>query len=448
VLRPLPAAILIAALAVIAASGVDPAHAEQRPDVIVIVLDDAHVDMIDAMPRVQEMVVQPGVLFRDAMVPTPLCCPSRASILTGRYAHTTGVYGNGGEHGGFPAFDDRSTLATWLDRAGYRTGLFGKYLNRYLHGYVPPGWDRWVGSGQVGYENFRYTTTDGTIRHSEKGEYSTYLFAERAARFIRRTPPRKPLFVYFAPFAVHRPLIPAPEDVGSGAGIPLYRPPAFNEEDVSDKPRYVRNRSLVDPESLDETYRLRYELLASADRSSGWLLDALVETGRMENAIVIVTSDNGMMLGEHRLVGKNVPYDRSVRVFMAMRYQDWSGGPEGIVANVDIAPTLERVTGVDFPRMDGESLLPLVRRGESVRRSLVLESLAADQIELPSYCGVRTLRHLYVRYRNGFEELYDYSLDPYELTNVASDPSVRSKLDRLRSRTKRLCDPTPPGYSW
>jgi N-acetylglucosamine-6-sulfatase len=404
--------------------------------------------MLDAMPRVQELLLAHGVTFHDAMVPTSLCCPSRASILTGNYAHTTGVYTNVPPYGGFPVFRDASTLATWLHGAGYRTGLFGKYLNRYREGYVPPGWSRWFGTGSTGYWNTPYTVKTGEVRRLEPDVYSPYFFAERTVGFIRGTAPSRPLFAYYAPFGVHAPALAAPEDLGSASGITPWRPPNYNEADQSDKPPFQQGSS-VDPAATDALYERQHEALTSADRAIGWVLDALVETGRMQNTVVVLLSDNGVLMGEHGLRSKNFPYDQATRVLMAMRYSagGWTGTRTSIVANIDIAPTIEAVTGLDFPSMDGRSLVPLIQNDTRVRSRLTLER-GGGTSKRPSYCGIRSLAWMFARYADGSEELYDYRTDPYELTNLAHKPAYADTLKVLRMHTKEACRPVPPGFAW
>jgi len=187
----------------------------------------------------------------------------------------------------------------------------------------------------------------------------------------------------------------------------------------------------------------------SADRAISWIFDALTSSGRLQNTIIVFMSDNGFLWGEHRLRGKSVPYDLSSRVPLSIRYdaKGWTGTRDGIVANVDIAPTLAQLAGVTPPDpVDGKSLVGVLDGTQQrVRRTLGVEH---EPPSAPAYCGVRTARYLFVQYTDGFVELYDYRLDPYELTNVASDPARGALVSQLRGRAVKLCSPVPPGFTW
>jgi arylsulfatase A-like enzyme len=380
------------------------------------------------------------------MVPVSLCCPSRTSTLTGLYSHSTGVY-----NGGIRSFlDDRHTLAVWLRRAGYRTALFGKYLNGYGRGrfrdYRVPGWDRWAAFRRPGFSSFDWLDRHGVLR--EGGSYSTQFFARAAARFVRSTPRRQPLFLYYAPYAVHAPAEPEEQDLGHFTMLERWRPPSYDVDPVDQPPFLSRTWT---PEHRDSTDALRvaqHETMSSADRAVGTIMTALVETGRLRDTLFVLTSDNGLQWGEHRLKGKSVPYDASTHVPLLMRYDraGWVGARGGVVANIDLAPTIADLAGIAHPRVEGRSLLPSLRRDEPVRRFLLLEHSRGYEGEVPSYCGVRSVRYLFVRYADGFEEMYDYRIDPWELDNIAADrPDLARKL---RARTRALCDPVPPGFTW
>ena len=214
---------------------------------LLIVTDDQRWDTLDAMPIVQQELMNRGVTFSNAFVSNPLCCPSRASILTGNYSHTTGVYRQAPPFGAFPSFHDASTLATWLHDAGYRTGLFGKYIDAYqsdaLTGYVPPGWDRWVAFVHSGYYDYGLTV-DGDDRVPRRAirppTTRPPCWVTPRSAFIRSAPADQPVFVEFAPAAPHDPAIAEPTFDGSFRDLAQWRPPSFDEVDVSDKPAYVQ----------------------------------------------------------------------------------------------------------------------------------------------------------------------------------------------------------------
>src|SRR5438132_12469006 len=238
--------------------------ARSKPSIVLILTDDQTWNSLRATPVGRRELIGHGVKFTNAFVVNSLCCPSRASILTGQYSHTTGVYANHGPHGGFEAFrpHERSTIATWLHSVGYRTALVGKYLNSYeqagLAGHIPPGWDRWAAFSDSNdlYYDYRLFV-NGRIRHygHSPADYSTDVLRRYAVRFIRRS--RGPLFLYFAPFAPHAPFTPAPRYAGRFSNLAPYRPHNFNERDVSDKPRWLRALPRFGPSRVRDIDRAR-----------------------------------------------------------------------------------------------------------------------------------------------------------------------------------------------
>jgi arylsulfatase A-like enzyme len=424
------------------------------PSVLLVLTDDQRSDALGHMPIVRRELIDHGVRFTSGFVSNSLCCPSRSSILTGDYSHTTRVYRQIPPYGRFDWFDDRSTVATWLHRAGYTTGLFGKYLDGYQHaaleGYVPPGWDRWVAFLHSAYYDYRLSI-DGTVHDygESPGDYSTSVLTRTATSFIRQTP--GPIFVEFTPTAPHAPAVPAPGDEHAFDGLAPWRPPSFDEADVADKPGYVRALPRLTQSEVaqeDAFRRDQYDTLRSADRSVGALLDALRATGRLSNTLVIFTSDNGLAWGEHRWTKKEVPYEESIRVPFVVRYDPAIAAPRTdphLVLNIDIAPTIADATGAGRPHDDGRSLLPLLRSTHAPwRRDFLLEHMEGTN-HVPTYCGVRDERYVEVRYATGEQELYDLRRDPYELANRAGDPGAVAVRDRLRHRLDELCDPPPPG---
>jgi arylsulfatase A-like enzyme len=446
-----------AVIALVAASWSTPAVARAqdspRPSILLIVTDDQRWDTLWAMPEVQGLLVAPGVTFTNAFTTSSLCCPSRASILTGAYPHTTGVYRQRMPYGGFKSFDDSTTIATVLHDAGYRTGLFGKYIDAYqsdaLSGYVPPGWDRWVAFVHSQYVDYGLTV-DGAIRRygSAPEDYSTDVVAAEAEAFLRGS--EGPVFAVFAPAAPHAPATPSPADAVGFEDLPPWRPPSFGEADRADKPAYVRALKGLGPvrtEGLEILRRDQYRSLQSVDRAIARLLDALEDTGRLDDALVIFTSDNGLLWGEHGWLKKEVPYDEAIRVPLVVRADAivGEGGRDDadLVANIDLAPTIAEAAGVRLPGADGRSLLPLVEgRSEPWRSALLIEHMRGSN-PIPTYCAVRTERHLFVTYETGERELYDVGSDPFQLRNVAgTEPAIETRLARV---LQRLCEPPPPG---
>jgi N-acetylglucosamine-6-sulfatase len=430
------------------------AQEEEPPSILLIVTDDQRWDTLWSMPEVQRSLVERGVTFSESFTTSSLCCPSRASILTGQYPHTTGVYRQGSPFGGFKSFDDSTTIATVLQGGGYRTGFFGKYLDSYqsdaLAGYVPPGWDRWVAFVHSEYREYGLTI-DGTVHRFgvDAQDYSTDVLAAQTEGFIRASD--GPVFAIYAPPAPHAPAIPAAEDADLFADLPPWRPPSFNEPDVSDKPAHVREMVSLGPDRSARLDALRidqYRSLQAVDRAVGRLLDALEDTGRLDDALLIFTSDNGLLWGEHRWVRKEVAYEEAIRVPLVIRADRLvsavaSTDPH-LVANIDLGPTIAAAAGVPLPRADGRNLLPLLEgSAEGWRHALLIEHMRGTN-PIPTYCAIRTSRYLFVSYVTGERELYDLAADPYELANLAGSAPIEQA--RLEGILERFCDPPPPGF--
>ncbi len=429
------------------------ATAAQRPSLVLIVTDDQRWDLTFGMPALQRRLVDRGVRFTKGFVVNPLCCPSRASILTGQYSHSTGVYDNAGPFGGFKVFDDSSTIATWLDDSGYSTALIGKYINGYNRQqstYIPPGWDRWVTFAKSGFYNYTLTI-DGRTREfgSSPEDYSTDVFADRAASFIRKTD--GPLFLYWAPKAPHAPSTPAPRHRLAFRGLPPSRPPNYNELDMVDKPAWLQGWPEWTDDKARRTDRQRKQMLRSllsVDDGIDRIMDALGATGRLENTMIAFVSDNGFTLGEHRLQGKQTPYEESIRVPFIVRYDPLTdpGTTESrLVANIDLAPTFAAVAGVPAPEAEGKNLNRLFSSARRWREDLLIEHHGEL---VPTYCQIRSDDYSYVRYSTGEEELYDMRTDRYQLENAAGSAGSSAILESMRERVQKLCVPPPPGFSF
>ena len=422
------------------------------PNIIVIVTDDQRFDTLWAMPNVRESLVAHGMKFRKAFVVNPSCCPSRASILTGLYSHGTGVYRNRGDHGGFAAFDPGSTVATWLHDAGYRTALIGKYLNGYAGTSIPPGWDVFDAFNEDPETGlyFDYSMNlNGTQQNfgEDRSDYSTSVLSRLSSSFVADS--ADPFFLYLAPRAPHPPAIPAVRDRHAFADLAPWRPPSYNEADVTDKPRWVQRRPPLTAHLQDaiDRFRIRqYRVLLAVDRMIGRLIAQLEEEGRLGSTVLIFTSDNGIQWGEHRLSEKGVAYEESIRVPMVIRYDRLVAGPaldDHLVLNIDLAPTLAALAGLTPPSpVDGSSLVPLLDHSVGEwRNHFLIEHVGSAP---PTFCAVRSTRDLYVAYGTGAEELYDLRQDPWELTNVfARDQRLR---DRMLAWLLELCQPPPPDY--
>jgi N-acetylglucosamine-6-sulfatase len=442
-----------------------------QPNIVVIVTDDQRWDAL-VFPTIQGQLMSKGMTFSNAFAVNPVCCPSRVSMLTGKYSHSSDIYKNLPPHGGFDTFrangGDRSTVATWLHDVGYRTAMIGKYLNGYGLGdtsYVPPGWDTWnalalaplTGGDDGGYFNYSMSM-DGllTTRGSAPEDYSTDVLAGLAEDFIARAPSDQPLFLYLAPRAPHTPTTPAARHARAFSTLPPLTTPSVNEEDVSDKPAWVRALPSLTASQItaQQNHRKRqYRTMLAVDDALARVLASLDVTGRLQDSMIIFTSDNGYAFGEHRWSGKEVPWEESIRLPFIVRYdalqEGGSSSSSELVLNVDIAPTLASFAGTVAPGVDGQSVAPILEGSFSEwRDDILLEHARTNigKVSVPAYCGVRTTSHKYVRYSSGEEELYDLIADPFELSNLAADPLLTELKASLRRRAAELCTPTPPGY--
>ena len=460
--RPFVVAALACVVAAAMAPSSDAAH-DRRPNILLIITDDQPWDTLPvtegpaAMPWLEGRLDDPAdrwVRFTNAFVNVPLCCPSRASILTGRYARHTGVETNrdGAD------LDESSTLATWLDGAGYQTAFIGKYLNGYPWDrgpYVPAGWDRFLAKRNLDvtttYEGYPFVDqgvplTAGT----NQGAYATTMLAEEATSFLRGASAEAPWFLVFAPSAPHEPWTPAPQDVGSFEGVPIAMPSERAMNAVDGAPGWVSALPAIDPATADdlELERSRMlETLRGVDRAVASLVAEVRARGELDDTLIIVLSDNGFSFGEHRWVGKRCPYEACVRVPLVMR-TPWTGAGEieTPVTNVDLAPTILASAGVDAAgsRSDGLSLRPLLddRPGGVIDRTAVLVEWAGDG-EVPAWRGVRTDGFSYIEHADGTIELFDLvgrlgAPDPRELRNHADDRAYASLRRTLAAALEAL----------
>lgn len=438
------------------------------PNVLVVVTDDQRYGTEVGMPTLMSEIAANGVRFTRAMVPTSWCCPSRASLLTGNFAHTTGVWDNTVKvpYGAWPAFAatgaEADTLATHLDAEGYRTGLFGKYLNGMTEAppqYRPPGWD--VFDALLAESHYRYRFTSEVAPPGGRRQYLTDEITQRTVDFIRSTAPDEPLLAYVAPYAPHAPLEPGPyRGAASRAGVmPGVRQatgwpsPAVNQLDMTGHPAWMQG--LLPAETFDKSrdlslgtaVRRQQDMLMGVDAGLERILDELALSGRLENTLIVYVSDNGFLMGEHRLQRKHTPYNASIRVPLVMRFD--RGLPAGVVddslavANVDVYATILDLVGVAPAAVDGRSLVTGERR-----EGMVVEATRWRGVGRPAYCGWREPDFLFVRYATGEEEAYDYAVDPHELRNVAADPAYADRVASARERARGACDPLPPDFTW
>ncbi len=443
----------------------------RRPNIVLILTDDQRANTLWSMPAVQHLLVDHGVTFTNAYVTNAFCAPSRSTILTGNYSHTTGIYGNLPPHGGAPDFhrygDDRSTIAVWLHRAGYRTGLVGKYLNGYHGRFIPPGWDTWDafnwGFGYYGfrlYQNHHPPACDGASKCSvtyPRSAYSTNVLAGLATRFIATAPRNRPFFLDFAPFAPHLPATPEHRYAGRFRNLPPFRPPNFNRVTAS-QPAWLRALPRLQRKGVGfvGTFRRRqYESLVSVDNAVKQIVAALAARGALHDTMIVLSSDNGLEWGQHGFPAaeKRTAYQESLRVPLVVRYDPLTSRPRvdsHLVLNTDWAPTWAALAHVRHPKTEGRNFLPLLRRRHRHvrwRSGFLVENWnGSPPTAAPTFCGRLSPDYLYVEYQGGARELYDLRRDPYELHNLVDVPAYHRVLERLRARVLRECRPPPPGF--
>ena len=445
------------------------AASPSHPNIVFVLTDDLSSNLVRYMPHVLALEKH-GTTFTNYTVTDSLCCPSRASIFSGRFPHDTGVFTNGGPDGGFHVFHDRgeeqATFAAALERAGYRTAMMGKYLNGYVPGhrlgaklpYMPPGWSEWDVAGG-GYREFNYHLNQNhkvVLYGHRRSDYLTDVLDRRATQFVSTCPTaHQPFFLELATFAPHRPYVPAPRDENAFPGLTAPRSASFDRLPLHAPPwiAHVKPMTRDQISHINWVFRRRVQSDLAVDRAIGNLESVLQRLGDSADTDIFFSSDNGYHLGEHRLLpGKLTAFDTDIRVPLV------AAGPgiavdhicPAVVENVDLAPTFEALGGVSPPpNIDGESLVPLLR-GRLPRnwRTAALiehhgpvnETTAGPDLESqlsqnpPSYEAMRTATYVYVEYADQSRELYDLVLDPEETDNLIPllSPRMASLLhDRL-----------------
>ena len=428
------------------------AAVSERPNVLVILTDDQTLESMRVLEKTQRLLGQEGTTFANAFVSYPVCCPSRATLLTGQYAHNHKVMANKPPDGGYGRLDHSNTLPVWLREAGYETAHVGKYLNGYKGPEVPPGWSHWFGLADPStYELYDYTAIDGgkAVHYgNEEEDYQTDVLAAKAEEILREMD--EPFFLSVAPVAPHLERSdetgkgtaprPAKRHIGRFAHEPMPAGASFDEADVKDKPPHIQKlRPLGEARKAQilRTYRAQLESLLAIDDLVERLVDTLEETGQLDRTVILFTSDNGFFHGQHRIPeGKLLPYDEAIHVPLIVRGGGFPAGATALqpVSNVDLAPTIVALTGASARRkMDGRDLLA-VALDPSVGqdRALFFEVLSRNKSR-PSYEAVRTARWMWIEYKNGSRELYDMQADPLQLQSRHKAPGlakVRADLAR------------------
>ena len=464
-------------------------RANDGPNILVVTTDDMRWDELRYTPNVRKYVTSRGLLFENSYAPNPLCCPSRASFLTGMYSHNHHVYSHEKPYG-FGAFDDHLTVGTVLNQAGYQTALVGKYLNGYgrqpslVTGsssvtYVPDGWTDWKvsiehtwpnGSPYVGgtYDYTSFTQNVNGRVVSNRGRYSSDVVGEQVRSLVGKYGKTgHPWFIWATPVAPHfggprepddppnhrtasgylsRFQTPArPDWVKGRFDSSLRRAPGVRadgkpeEQDISDKPEFfqkVPEMVGVERQRLLQVARQRAEALYAWDVQFGRIMRTLKRTGQYKNTVVVFTSDNGYFLGEHRQrTGKIKPHEPSLRVPLVVA---GPGIPHGVryapISTVDLTATIVDLADASpLPAQDGRSVTPVFARDRPWNVPLVTEGLQhLERTHAGGFphglteMGLRTGRYAYFRYATGEGELYDLFTDPLELRSRYDDPAYAS----------------------
>jgi N-acetylglucosamine-6-sulfatase len=444
-----------------------PHQERKRPNIVVVMTDDQTVENMRVMRNVRRLLTNQGATFDQFIVSYALCCPSRATFMTGQYAHNHRVLSNKLPNGGYARFHAKTALPVWLRDGGYYTAHVGKFLNGYGRKkpkQIPAGWDDWyttVDPTTYRYWNFTMNEDGKLARHGNAmRDYITDLDSRRAVNIIERQETRKkPLYLqvdFLAPHSGSPVALDDPPRMLTPEPAPRHRdrfvfervptPPSYDEEDVRDKPIGIRRRGRIEDYvafAITEDYQQRLESLLSVDEAVAAIVRALERVGELDNTYIFFTSDNGFFQGEHRIPnGKVLPYEEALRVPLVIRGPGIQPGTviKELTGNIDLAPTIAEMAQVTPGRIvDGVSLLELMKTGRwpVVRDDIVVEGGPFDK---PSqeFTGLRTPRYQFSVYGNGEQELYDLEADPYELENRAGDPAYAEVRAELAERLERL----------
>jgi arylsulfatase A-like enzyme len=470
------AAAIFAGMGSAAGSSVAPAAAGP-PNFVFVLTDDLSRNLLPYMKQVKAMQKQ-GTTFRRYFVTDSLCCPSRSTIFSGRYPHSTGVITNGGPDGGFDAFhrnEEGDTVATSLQARQYDTAMMGKYLNGYtprgvVDGsprYVPPGWSVWAVGGN-GYPEINYNLLQKpfggqarVVHYGNKPEdYLTDVISARGREFISSSVQRgHPFMLELATFAPHGPFKPAPRDENRFRNARVPRTRLFNRRQIKPRPAWLSTQKLSDKNiaDLDADFRKRAQSVQAVDKMIADIRAELARLGVANNTYLVFSSDNGFHMGERRLMkGKQTAWDHDIRVPLVVIGPGVARGKavDQVVANTDLRPTFQELAGAPISaRVEGRSLAPFLR-GDRVsrwRRVTLIEHHRRDDIagdpdqstELqgnpPSYRALRFKNSLWVQYDDPSyrSEYYNLKKDPRERHNVAGKLSAKRRA-RLRALLNRF----------
>lgn len=477
-LKGLIAGSLLATSLALGSSGMVAAAPAAKPNIVFIMVDDLDAATAALMPQVRQRLGDEGTTFDRAYTQYALCSPSRATALTGRYAQNTNVRRNKPTAGGFQSFvqegNHTRSVNIWLKSAGYRTGMIGKFINSYPSGLggnqVLPGWDYWAVAAWSKPYDYRVNENGRWVSYGDRpADYDTDVYRDKALGFIGSALDSRQPFALFLWFGqVHSPFAGAPRHRSLFRNAIVPRTPAFNEADMSDKPRFLQPALLTAQQvrSLDGSYGERLRATRAIDEAVEAIYATLQQRGALQNTYIVFTSDNGFHTGEHRLtLTKGFAFEESIRVPLLVRGPGVAARRKvtRLVGNADFAPTFAAWAGITPPvEVDGRSFAPLLTAADPTRvpwrRALPLSKLPeAPRPERSTFVdrldprvtrgygcikngggysemrGVRTERYTFAHWAGGDLELYDNARDPHQLDNAvcSTEAGLRRSLSSL-----------------
>lgn len=405
---------------------------DRKPNIVFVLVDDMNARLLPYLPVLKRILPEKGMSL-EMTVATPVCTPSRATILTGRYAHNTGVKTNGVWSGGIWGFakpgHDKRTIAVWLQAAGYQTGLFGKYLNGHegKDAIVPPGWNRWVGYKKITMSRYDFQVVeDGGVDHWVEKVYDTDYFTDAAVKWVEKAP--EPFFAMYAPMTPHGPFVMPPKHAGSFDRVEFKWPPSFD----------------ANPAEVTALTRTRLAMMRGLEDALERLIATLEKRGILENTYIVFTSDHGLFMGEHGFpAGKGEPYEEVIQVPLYVRGPGVPvGKSDALISNADLAPTFAAMAGAKVPDdLDGRSVLPLLKGGAlaSPRNRVLLEWF--ERYGGVLWQGVRTKDRKFIRYADGTCKSFALDSDPYEMQSGPCDDAFATASDGFIQRLGTCAGP-------